>query len=76
MGDSAFEIYNNFVWASPGDKNDHEKVLTQFKSYFKPAQNIYHCWYMLGGLYSSQFKSKSDFDKTQGRCERLPIQET
>ena len=49
------------VWTNPGDKNDHEKVLTQLETYFKLAQNIYHCWYMLGGLYSSQFKSQSDF---------------
>ena len=61
IGDSAFEIYNNFVWTHPDDKQDHTKVLKQFKEYFKPAQNIYYCWYMLGGLYSSQFKSQLDF---------------
>ena len=37
MGDSAFEIYNNFVWTNPDDKKDHTKVLKQFKDYFKPA---------------------------------------
>ena len=42
-------------------KNDPAKVLAQFENYFKPAQNVYHCWYMLGGLYSSQFKCQSDF---------------
>ena len=61
MGDSAFKVYNNFVWTAPADKNDLAKVLTQFENYFKPAQNVYHCWYMLGGLYSSQFKCQSDF---------------
>ena len=45
----------------PADRNDPVKVLTQFEGYFKPAQNVYHCWYMPGGLYSSQFKSQSDF---------------
>ena len=60
MGDSAFEVYNNFVWDLPADKDDPNKVLTQFKNYFKPAQNVYHCWYMLRGLNSSQFKSQSD----------------
>ena len=45
----------------PADKNDPGKVLTQFENYFKPAQNVYHSWYMLRGLYSSQFKSQSDF---------------
>ena len=61
MGDSAFEVYNNFVWTAPADKNDPTKVLTQFENYFKPAQNVYHYWYMLGGLYSLQFKFQSDF---------------
>ena len=61
MGDSALEVYNNFVWDSPADKNDPGKVLTQFENYFKPAQNVYYCWYMLRGLNSSQFKSQSDF---------------
>ena len=61
MGDSAFEVYNNFVWDVPANKNDPGKVLTQFENYFKPAQNVYHCWCMLRGLYSSQFKSQSDF---------------
>ena len=61
MGNSAFEIYNNFVWTNPDDKKDHNKVLKQFEDYFKPAQKIYHCWYMLDGLYSSQFKTQSDF---------------
>ena len=60
MGDSAFKVYNNFVWDLPAEKNDPGKVLTQFENYFKPAQNVYHCWYMLGSLYSSQFKSQSD----------------
>ena len=61
MGDSAFEVYNNFVWTLPADKNDPVKVLTQFENYFKLAQNAYHCWYMLGGMHSSQFKCQSDF---------------
>ena len=28
MGDSAFKVYNNFVWTAPADKNDLAKVLT------------------------------------------------
>ena len=61
MGNSAFEVCNNFVWTLPVHKNDPVKVLTHFEKYFKPAQNVYHCWYMLGGLYSSQFKCQSNF---------------
>ena len=34
MGDSAFEVYNNFVWGLSADKDDPNKVLTQFKNYF------------------------------------------
>ena len=52
MGDSALKVYNNFVWGFPADKGNPNKVLTQFENYFKPAQNVYHCLYMLGGLYS------------------------
>ena len=61
MGASAFKVYNNFVWPAAADKNDPAKVLSQFENYFRPSQNVYHCWYMLGGLYSSQFKCQSDF---------------
>ena len=61
MGDSAFEVYNNFVWGLSAYKNNPDRVLTQFENYFKLAQNVYHCWYMLGRLYSSQFKSQSNF---------------
>ena len=60
MGDYAFEVYNNFVWSSPADKDDPNKVLTQFENYFKPVQNVLYM-YMLRGLYSSQFKSQSNF---------------
>ena len=58
MGDSAFEIYNNFVWPNPYDRKDHTIVLKQFEDYCRPVQN---CWYILGGLYSSQFKCQLDF---------------
>ena len=61
MGNSAFKVYNNLIWDLPADKNELGKVLTQFENYCKPAQNVYHCWYMLGDLCSSQFKSQSDF---------------
>ena len=37
MGDSAFEVYNNLVWGLPADKDDPNKVLTQFENYFKPT---------------------------------------
>ena len=32
MGDSAFEVYNNFVWGLPTDKNNPGKVLTHLKN--------------------------------------------
>ena len=58
LGDAAFEICGNFMWTAAADKDDPLKVLKAFKDYFKPAQNKYHCWYSLGGIYSSQFKSQ------------------
>ena len=59
LGDAAFEIYGNFIQTSATDKDDPLKVLKAFQDYFKPAQNKYHCWYSLGGIYSSQFRSQS-----------------
>ena len=47
LGDSAFEVYANFIWPDPVDKDDLLKVLKTFKDYFKLAQNKYHCWYSL-----------------------------
>ena len=61
LGDTAFEICGNFIWTAAADKDDPPKVLKAFEDYFKPAQNKYHCWYSLGGIYSSQFKSKLEF---------------
>ena len=59
--DAAFEIYGNFIWPAAADKDDPLKVLKAFEDYFKPVQNKYHCWYSLSGIYSSQFKSQSEF---------------
>ena len=36
----------------------------------KPVQNKYHCWYSLGGIYSSQFKSQSEFMVKLCECVR------
>ena len=48
------------MWTATTDKDDPLKVLKAFEDYFKLAQNNYHCWYSLGGIYSSQFKSQSE----------------
>ena len=50
--------------------DDPLKVLKAFKDYFKPMQNKYHCWYSLGGIYSSQFKSQSEFMVKLCECVR------
>ena len=68
--DSTFEVYANFIWPDPADKDDPLKVLNAFKDYFKPVQNKYHCWYSLGGTYSSQFKSQSEFMVILHECVR------
>ena len=70
LGDAAFEIYGNFIWPAATDKDDPLKVLKACEDYFKPAQNKYHCWYSLGGIYSSQFKSQSEFMIKLCECVR------
>ena len=70
LGDAAFEIYGNFIWTAAIDKDDPLKVLKAFEDYFKSAQNKYHCWYSLGGIYSSQFKSQSEFMVQLHECVR------
>ena len=70
LGDAAFEIYGNFIWTAAADKDDPLKVLKAFEDYFKPVQNKYHCWYSLGGIYSSQFKSQSEFMVKLHECVR------
>ena len=70
IGDAAFEIYGNFIWTAATDKDDPLKVLKAFEDYFKPVQNKYHCRYSLGGIYSSQFKSQSEFMVKLCECVR------
>ena len=70
LGDTAFEIYGYFMWTAAIDKDDPVKVLKAFKNYFKPVQNKYHCWYSLGGIYSSQFQSQSEFTVKLCDCVR------
>ena len=45
LRDNANEIYSNFNWATPADKDDPDKVLDEFEKYFEPAHNKYHSWY-------------------------------
>ena len=56
LGDNGYEICEHLHWAADGDKDDPDRVLKAFESYFKPEQNQFHSWYTLGGIYSSQFK--------------------
>ena len=70
LGDSAFEVYAIFIWPDPADKDDPLKMLKAFEDYFKLAQNKCHCWYSLGGIYSSQFKSQSEFMVKLCECVR------
>ena len=70
LGDAVFKIYGNFIWTGAADKDDPLKVLKAFEDYFKPAQNKYHSWYSLHGIYSSQFKSQSAFMVKLRECVR------
>ena len=61
LGDNAYEIYEHLHWEANGDKDDPDKVLKAFESYFKSEQNQFHSWYTLGSIYSGQFKCQHDF---------------
>ena len=61
LGDNAYEIYKHLHLAAGDDKDDLEKVLEVFENYFKPEQNWFHSWYILGTIYSSHFKCQHDF---------------
>ena len=61
LHDNAYEIYEHLHWEANGDKDDPDKVLKAFESYFKPEQNQFHSWYTLGSIYSGQFKCQHDF---------------
>ena len=61
LRENAYGIHSNFIWATPADKDDPDKVLDELEKYFKPAHNKYHSWYTLGTIYSSQFKGQSEF---------------
>ena len=61
LGDEAFLIYDNLTFAEPTDKELPNKVLDAFPNYLKPERNVFHSWYMLGSIYSNQFKTQSDF---------------
>ena len=58
------------MWTAATDRDDPLKVLQAFEDYFKPVQNKYHCWYSLGGIYSSQFKFQSEFMVKLLKCVR------
>ena len=58
------------MWTAAADKDNPLKVLKAFEDYFKPAQNKYHCWYSLSGIYSSQFNSQSEFMVKLCKCVR------
>ena len=36
-------------------------MLDAFSNYLKLERNVFHSWYMLGSIYSNQFKTQSDF---------------
>ena len=61
LGDNAYEIYEHLHWVTVDDKDDPEKVLEAFEKYFKPEQNQSHSWYILGSVYSGQFKCQHNF---------------
>ena len=61
LGNDAFLIYDNLTFEDPAHKDLPDKVLDAFSNYLKPERNVFHSWYMLGSIYSNQFKTQSDF---------------
>ena len=61
LGDDAFLVYDNLTFAEPMDKDLPNKVLDAFSNYLKLERNVFYSWYMLGSIYSNQFKTQSDF---------------
>ena len=60
LGIEASPIYDNLAIPDE-DKKDPSKLLDAFKHYFKPERNIFQSWYTLGCMYSSAFKTQSEF---------------
>ena len=42
LQDNAYEIYKHLHWTADDDKDDPEKVLKAFESYFKLEENQFH----------------------------------
>ena len=61
LGDEAFLIYDNLAFKEPAHKDLPDKVLDAFSNYLKPEMNVFYSWYILGSIYSNQFKTQSDF---------------
>ena len=61
LGDNAYEVYKNIHWEEAAHKDNPDHVLKAFEKYFKPEQNQFHSWYILGSIYSGQFKCQNDF---------------
>ena len=62
--DNAYKIYEYLHWAADGDKDDPDKVLKAFESYFKPEQNQFHSWYTLGS--TTEVNSSVNMTSLQG----------
>ena len=60
LGIESYPVCDN-LQISKDDKKDPSKLLDAFKCYFKPERNIFQSWYTLGSIYSSAFKTQSEF---------------
>ena len=56
----SYPVYDNLPILDE-DKKDPSKLLDAFEHYFKPERNIFQFWYTLGSIYSSTFKTQSEF---------------
>lgn len=53
IGNDGLDIYNNFTWANPGDMDDVNNLLEEYRSYHEPINNSlierYKLWSILQG---------------------------
>ena len=59
-GFEAYPIYDNLP-INEDDKKGPSKLLDAFERYFKPKWIVFQSWYALGSIYSSAFKTQSEF---------------
>ena len=61
LGPKSYGVYNDLEMDPGKSKEKYKDVVEAFEKYFKPTQSLFQSWYQLGGIYSSSFKSQTEF---------------